>query len=113
MRKSSLLITSTFENDKFNTYLDLFTGSYSANNLSICDPETYMEYGWKVHKDLCGSDNFPIILEVYKLSRKIDFLTTKLTKQTGDSLKPCANRKLLKNLNIIDQKNTSPELSPQ
>jgi len=29
-------------------------------NLSICDPSLYLDYSWKVHDDLCGSDHFPI-----------------------------------------------------
>ena len=50
-------------NNKSNTYLNPFTDSYSAIDLSLCDPVSHMDYGWKVHNDLCGSDHFPLILE--------------------------------------------------
>ena len=46
-------------NNKSSTYLNLLTGSYSAIDLCLCDPVSYMDYGWKVHNDLCGSDHFP------------------------------------------------------
>ena len=54
-------------NNKFNSYLNPFTGSDSAIDLSLCDPVSYMEYGFKVHNDLYGSDPFPIILEILPL----------------------------------------------
>ena len=50
-------------NNKSNTYLNPFTGSNSAIDLSLCDPMSYMDYGWKVHNNLCSNDPFPIILE--------------------------------------------------
>ena len=37
---------------------------HSAIDLTLCDPVSYMDYGWKVHDDLCGSDHFPILLEI-------------------------------------------------
>ena len=49
--------------NKSNTYLNPFTGSNSAVDLSLCDPVCYMNYEWKVYNDLCGSDPNPIILE--------------------------------------------------
>ena len=49
-------------NNKFNTYLNPFIGSYTAIDQSLCDPESYMDYGWKDHNDLCGNDHFPLIL---------------------------------------------------
>ena len=50
-------------NNKSNTYLHLATGTYSAIDLSICDPSLFLYYNWKVHDDTCGSDHFPILLE--------------------------------------------------
>ena len=50
-------------NNKSHTFFNSFTGSYSAINMTLCDPVSYMDYGWKVH-DLCGSDHFPILLEI-------------------------------------------------
>ena len=50
--------------NKSHTYFNSFTGSYSAIDLTLCDPVSYMNYGWKVHDDLCGSDHFSILLEI-------------------------------------------------
>ena len=50
--------------NKSYTYLNSFTGSYSAIDLTLYNPESYMDYRWKVHGDLCGSDHFPILLEI-------------------------------------------------
>ena len=50
-------------NNKSNTYLHPATGTYSAIDLSICDPSLFLDYNWKVHDDTCGSDHFPILLE--------------------------------------------------
>jgi len=44
------------------TYLHPGSGSQSAIDLSICDPLLYLDFSWKVHDDLCGSDHFPIII---------------------------------------------------
>ena len=41
-------------------------GSYSAivlSRLTVTDPSLLLDFSWKVHDDLCGSDHFPIILE--------------------------------------------------
>ena len=50
-------------NNKSNTYLHPAAGTYSAIDLSICDPSLFLDYNWKVHDDTCGSDHFPILLE--------------------------------------------------
>jgi len=42
------------------TYLSLASGVQSAIDLSICDPSLNFDYCWKTHRDLCGSDHFPI-----------------------------------------------------
>ena len=39
------------------------TGTYSAIDLSICEPSLFLDYNWKVHDNNCGSDHFPILLE--------------------------------------------------
>ena len=59
LNKESLCIF----NDGSDTYLHPGNGSYSAIDLSICDPSLLLDYSWRVHDDLCGSDHFPIILE--------------------------------------------------
>ena len=50
-------------NDGSNTYLHPGNGSYSAIDLTICDPSLLLDFSWRVHDDLCGSDHFPIILQ--------------------------------------------------
>ena len=49
-------------NDNKSTYLHPATGTYTSLDLSICYPTLLLDYEWKVHDDLCGSDHFPIIL---------------------------------------------------
>ena len=51
-------------NNKSPPYLNSFTGSYSAIDLTLTDHSSYMDYTWKVHNDLCGSDHFPIIIDI-------------------------------------------------
>ena len=51
-------------NNKSNTYQYPATGTYSAIDLSTCDPSLFLDYNWKVHDDTCGSDHFPILLEI-------------------------------------------------
>ena len=53
--------TSCLLNQTTNTYLHPAMDSYSTIDLTICN--TYLDYSWRVSKDLCGSDHFPIILE--------------------------------------------------
>jgi hypothetical protein len=49
--------------DGTDTYLHPGNGSYSAIDLTVTDPSLLLDFSWKVHDDLCGSDHFPIILE--------------------------------------------------
>ena len=44
------------------SYLHPATGTYTSLDLSICYPTLFLDYEWKVHDDLCGSDHFPIFL---------------------------------------------------
>ena len=55
-------------NNKSPTYLNSFISSYSAIHLTLTDPSSYMDYTWKVHNDLCGSDHFPIIIYILQPS---------------------------------------------
>ena len=50
-------------NDKSPTYLHPATGHYSSLDLSICSPVLFLDYGFQVHDDLCGSDHFPVLLK--------------------------------------------------
>ena len=47
-------------NNKSSTYLPPATGSYSSIDLTICSPEIFPDFNWKVVDDLYGSDHFPI-----------------------------------------------------
>ena len=47
-------------NDKSSTYLHPATGSFSSLDLTICSPENFPDFNWKVDDDLHGSDHFPI-----------------------------------------------------
>ena len=49
-------------NTKAPTYLHPATGTYTSLDLSICFPTLLLDYEWKVHDDLCGSDHFPVLL---------------------------------------------------
>ena len=48
-------------NNKSNTYLQPATGTYSAIDLTIWDPNLFLDYNWKLHDDTNGSDHFPIL----------------------------------------------------
>ena len=50
-------------NNKPDIYLHPARGTYSAIDLTMCDPNPFLNYNWKVHDDTCGSDHFPILLE--------------------------------------------------
>ena len=50
-------------NRKAQTHLSSSSGTFSAIDLTLSDPATFIEYNWRVHEDSCGSDHFPIIIE--------------------------------------------------
>ena len=50
-------------NNKSNTYLHPATGTYFVIDLTICDPNLFLDYDWKVLDDTFGSDHFPILLQ--------------------------------------------------
>ena len=49
-------------NDKSPTYIHPATGHMSSLDLCLCSPSLYLDYHFRVHDDLCGSDHFPTIL---------------------------------------------------
>ena len=51
-------------NDKSNTYLHPASGSFSAIDLTLCSPTVLMDFEWSVGKDQCGSDHFPIFVNI-------------------------------------------------
>ena len=46
-----------------STYRHHSHHSFSVPDASICDPSLALEFDWLTHKDLCGSDHFPVILK--------------------------------------------------
>ena len=53
-------------NDDSPTYLHPASGSMTAIDLSICSPDIFMDFQWKVHSEQCGSDHFPIFIDIVK-----------------------------------------------
>ena len=50
-------------NDKSHTYLHPVKEIFTAIDLTLSDPMTFVDYDWKAHKDSCNSNYFPIVLE--------------------------------------------------
>ena len=50
-------------NDGSPTYLHPGHGTFSAIDLSICDPTLLLDFEWKVLEDTHGSDHFPILIK--------------------------------------------------
>jgi len=50
-------------NNKSFTYIHPASGSQTAIDLTICDPQLFLDFNWTVHNDQCGSDHFPIIIQ--------------------------------------------------
>ena len=67
-------------NNKTPTYLHPATGNYTSLDLSICYPTLLLDYEWKVHDELCGSDHFPIFLNSIASQLEEPITTWKLTK---------------------------------
>ena len=63
-------------NTKASTYLHPATGTYTSLDLSICFPTLLLDYDWKVHDNLCGSDHFTFILS--NIGPDIDELISKM-----------------------------------
>ena len=81
-------------NQKAKTHLSSSSGTFSAIDLTLSDPATFIVYNWRVHEDSCSSDHVPIIIENTKLgksepqSQKSHDGTSK--KQTGKPTKDYA-----------------------
>ena len=90
-------------NNKSYAYLNSFTGSYSAIDLTLCDPISSMDYGWKVHEDLCGSDHFPILLEILPPLHDERLPYWKLNKANWEVFETLCKQKLFQDPNTTDQ----------
>lgn len=60
---NDLIILNNGEKTRFNSH----TGEGSAIDLCVCSPSLSPIFSFSVHKDLCGSDHYPIVLN------KLDF----------------------------------------
>ena len=52
------------------TYVNPSSRNHSAIDLTICNSTFYMDFTWKVHDDICGSDHFPILIKSTEPSSK-------------------------------------------
>ena len=46
------------------THFHVQTGTFSAIDLSVCSPDCFLDFSWRVLDDLLGSDHFPIRIDV-------------------------------------------------
>ena len=53
-------------NDKSPTYFHSASGSFSSIDLSLCSVSIFLDFTWQVHSDQCGSDHFPIFIDIVK-----------------------------------------------
>ena len=94
-------------NDNKPTYLHPATGTYTSLDLSICYPTLLLDYEWKVHDDLCGSDHFPIFLNNIASGVEEPSEKWKLNKADWPSFKALCeleiNETILKAKDPIDQ----------
>ena len=50
-------------NDDSTTNLHPASVSATPSDLSLCDPDLYFDYTWRVNEDRCSSDHYPIIMQ--------------------------------------------------
>ena len=53
-------------NDKSPTYFHPASGSFTSIDLSLCSASVFLDLEWQVHSDQCGSDHFPIFIDIVK-----------------------------------------------
>ena len=92
-------------NNKSHTYLNPLTGAYSAIDLTLCDHVSYMDYGWEVHNDLCGSNHFPILLEILQPLHEERLPHWKLNKANWEVFEILCEQKLFQDPHTTDQTN--------
>ena len=42
----------------------LASGSFISIDLSLCSASVFLDFTWHVHSDQCGSDHFPILIDI-------------------------------------------------
>ena len=53
-------------NDKSPTNFHPASGSFTSIDLSLCSATVFLDFTWQVHSDQCGSDQFPILIDIVK-----------------------------------------------
>ena len=53
-------------NDQSPTYFHPTSGSFTSIDLSLCSASVSLDFTWLVHSDQCGSDHFPILIDIVK-----------------------------------------------
>ena len=48
------------------TYFHTASGSFTSIDLSLCSATVLLDCTWQVHSDQCGSDHFPILIDIVK-----------------------------------------------
>ena len=81
-------------NNGCSTYLHPGTGSTSAIDISICQPNLFMDLNWKVHEDLCGSDHFPLLIQSNQSSPSFTKSSWKLSKADWNTFSQKADSEL-------------------
>ena len=90
-------------NNKSHTYLNSFTGSYSAIDLTLYDPVSYMNYGGEIHDDLRGCDHFLILLQILQAFHDERLPHWKLNKANWEVFETLCEQKLFQDPNTTDQ----------
>lgn len=54
----------TVMNDGSETHFSAAYDSFSAIDVTLCDPSLFLLLDWRVNEDLCHSDHFPIFVEL-------------------------------------------------
>ena len=57
-------------NDKSPTYFHPASGSFTSIDLSLCSASVFLGFALQVHSDQCGSDHFPINVNIVKSMSK-------------------------------------------
>ena len=95
-------------NRKAQTHLSSSSGTFSAIDLTLSDPATFIEYNWRVHEDSCGSDHFPIIIENTKPGKSDPQTVSKTPRRNFKKANWQAYKKLCLDT-LIPETNTNQE----
>ena len=92
-------------NDKSPTYFHPATGSFTSIDLSSCSASVFLDFTWQVHSDQCGSDHFPILIDVVKSMPKDNVPRWNLNRLIGQNLNFSVLSILISIVLLTQQKN--------